>query len=71
MADTSNRSAPWLALLIGGLVVAVAIIGYVVYAGGGLSSAAPDTVDVDVNLPKAPSIPDAPRLPDAPVPTPK
>lgn len=72
MAEDSNRSTPWLAFLVGGLLVAVAIIGYVVYAGGrGVASSVPDAVNVDVELPKAPSLPDAPRLPDAPIPTPK
>lgn len=71
MAGNSNSATPWLALLIGGLVVAVAVIGYVVYAGGGLRASVPETVDIDVNLPEAPSLPDAPRLPDQPIPTPK
>lgn len=71
MAENSNNSTPWLAFLIGGLIVAVAIIGYVVYARGGLTAAAPESVNIDVNLPKAPSIPDAPSLPSQPIPTPK
>lgn len=72
MADESNSSTPWLAFLIGGLIVAVAVIAFVVYSGGGVSKPQiPSSVEVDVNLPKAPPIPDAPRLPDAPMPTPK
>lgn len=71
MAETSNKSTPWLAFLVGGLIVAVAVIGYVAYSGGALRPSMPDTVDVDVNLPKPPPIPDAPKLPDMPVPTPK
>jgi hypothetical protein len=72
MAENESRgTTPWLAFLVGGLIVAVAVIGYFVYAGGGSRPTMPESVDVDVNLPKAPQIPDAPRLPDAPVPAPK
>ncbi len=72
MAGESNSSTPWLAFLVGGLIVAVAVIAFVIYSGGGLAKPEmPAAVDVDVNLPKAPPIPDAPRLPDAPIPTPK
>lgn len=71
MAERSNGATPWLAFLIGGLVVAVAIIGYFVYAGGAAAPSVPESVNVDVDLPKPPSIPDAPTLPDQPIPTPK
>lgn len=71
MSETSSKSTPWLAFLVGGLLVAVAVLGYVIYSNGGLRPSIPETVDVDVNLPKPPPIPDAPRLPDAPLPTPK
>lgn len=73
MAENSGNSAtPWLAFLIGGLIVAVAVIAYFMYAGGGPSKPElPSSVNVDVNLPKAPPMPDAPKLPDAPIPTPK
>lgn len=73
MAENSrNGATPWLAFLVGGLIVAVAVIAFVVYSGGGLARPSmPASVDIDVNLPKAPAIPDAPRLPDAPIPTPK
>lgn len=72
MADPNRSAIPWLAFLIGGLIVAIAVIGYVVFTGGGVSSpSVPDQIQVDVDLPKAPSIPDAPKLPDSPIPTPK
>jgi len=72
MAAESKSSPPWLAFLVGGLVVAVVVIAFVVYSGGGLSQPQiPSSVEVDVNLPKPPPIPDAPKLPDAPIPTPK
>ena len=71
MANSSNGTGPWLAFLVGGLIVAVAVIGYFVYAG---RQAAPDlghNVGVNLTLPKPPPMPDAPRLPDAPIPIPK
>jgi hypothetical protein len=71
MAENSNSSTPWLAFLIGGLIVAVAVIGYFVYAGGAATPSMPESVNVDVNLPKAPPMPDAPSLPDQPIPAPK
>ena len=72
MADDSRSSTPWLAFLVGGLIVAVAVIAFVVYSGGGASrTEIPKSVEVDLNLPKTPPIPDAPKLPDAPIPTPK
>ena len=70
--NAGNSSTPWLALLVGGLIVAVAVIAYFVYAGGGAPKPAiPENVNVDINLPKAPPLPDGPKLPDAPIPTPK
>lgn len=71
MAQNSNGAGPWLAFLVGGLIVAVAVIGYFVYAG---RQAAPDlarSVDVHVSLPKAPPMPEGPKLPDVPIPVPK
>lgn len=71
MAQSSNGSGPWLAFLVGGLIVAVAVIGYFVYAG---RQAAPDLArDVDINLtmPTPPPMPEGPKLPDAPIPVPK
>ena len=63
-------SAPWIAFILGGLLVAVAVIAYVLYAGG-LRQQAPRGVDIDVDLPTPPALPDAPKLPDPPLPTPK
>ncbi|MFZ3004715.1 MAG: hypothetical protein WA047_00970 [Phenylobacterium sp.] len=71
MAQSSNGGGPWLAFLVGGLIVAVAIIGYFVHAG---RQAAPDMVrDVDINLtvPEPPPMPEGPKLPDSPIPVPK
>lgn len=70
--DSDSRSTPWLAVLVGFLLVAVAVIAYFLYVGSGSQKPAiPESVNVEINLPKAPPIPDAPRLPYAPIPTPK
>ncbi|HYD43764.1 MAG TPA: hypothetical protein VEA79_00715 [Phenylobacterium sp.] len=54
-----NSATPWLAFLIGGLIVIVAVIGYFMYTGNSPSPSVPETVNVDVS---------APKLPDAPAP---
>lgn len=59
MAEGSGSGAtPWLAFLVGGLLVIVAIIAFMMYSGGGASA---PTKSVDVNI-KAPDI-SAPALP--------
>lgn len=51
----------WIGLLLGGLVIVVLIIAFVVFSRGGMD--AKDTnVDVDVDLPKM----EAPKMPDLP-----
>ena len=67
MADQSSSggATPWLAFIVGGLVVVAAIIGFMMYSGGIPSS----TKSVDVKI-EAPQLPDAPKLPDAPLPKP-
>ena len=73
MADPHRSGAtPWLALLVGGLIVALAVLGYFLYSSAGrVEPRLPAAIDIDINVPKAPPIPDAPRLPDAPIPVPK
>lgn len=63
-----RRSGGGMAFLVGGLLVVVAIIAFVLFSGGGnpVQDAADTNVDVDVNLP---SLPDAPRMPDIEPPT--
>ncbi len=73
MAENRRSGAtPWLAFLVGGLIVALAVLGYFLYSGASVvERQLPPTIDVDINVPKVPPIPDAPRLPDAPIPVPK
>jgi len=55
-----------LAFIVGGLIVAVAVIAWFIYSGGRVPAApeAPE-VNLDINVP-APKLPEAPRLPDRP-----
>ena len=55
-----GSATPWLAFLIGGLIVVVAVIGYFMYTGASPSPSVPETVNVDVSAPK---LPDAPAVP--------
>jgi hypothetical protein len=60
MADIeSERSSTGLAFIVGGLVVAVLLIGYFLLSGDG---AVTRDVDVDVNVP-APAVPAEPAPP--------
>jgi len=71
MADRSSASTLiWLAILIGALVLGIAAIGYAVMRREAQAEL-PRSIDVDINVPRPPSLPDAPKLPDAPLPTPK
>lgn len=54
MAENSGSgSTPVLAFIVGGLLVLVAVIAFVMYSGGGMGGG--DTKSVDVNI-KAPDI---------------
>jgi hypothetical protein len=68
MAEQSSGSgaAPWLAFMVGGLVVVAAIIGFMMYSGQSLLPHR--TVEVKI---AAPQSPDAPKLPEAPLPKPQ
>lgn len=60
----------WLALLVGGLVVAVVVIAWLVMSGQRVETPAiPSEVDVDVNLPEPPRAPDLPQVPAPEPPT--
>lgn len=71
MASNAHGSAPWLALIVGGLVIVVAIVAFMALRGPDLTPSAPSRVTIDLNVPKAPSIPDAPKLPTLPTPKPQ
>ncbi|MCC7266537.1 MAG: hypothetical protein IT546_04255 [Caulobacteraceae bacterium] len=56
-----NSATPWLAFLVGGLIVIVAVIGYFMYTGGqSPKPSVPETVNVDISAPKTPELPNAP-----------
>ena len=60
MSDTregGGGSTPWLAFLVGALVVVVAVIAFFMYSGR--KPSVPETVDVNINPPAA-SAPAAP-----------
>jgi len=60
-----------LAFVVGGLLVLVAVVGWVVLTGQGPQIRPPETsVDVDVKLPDAPKMPEAPDPQPLPAPTP-
>lgn len=65
---TSASTLIWLAILIGALVLGIGAVGYAVMRR---EAELPRSIDVDINVPRPPSLPDAPKLPDAPLPTPK
>lgn len=73
MAENSRGGVtPWLALLIGALIVGVAVVSYFVYAGRNVVERdLPASINVDIELPKTPPIPDVPSIPAPPIPTPK
>lgn len=60
-----------LAFIIGGLVVAVAIIAFFVWRGSSPAPVGPlpNEVSIDVDLPEAPRLPDPPTLPPVNPPT--
>lgn len=60
-----------LAFIVGGLVVAALVIGFIVYSNGGFGGQAEDTnVDVDVNLPEVPKMPELPPIEPPTIPQP-
>ena len=62
-SQSGGSATPWLAFLVGGLIVVVAVIGYFMYTGQSAKPSVPETVNVDISAPK---LPDAPAVPAAP-----
>lgn len=58
-----SRGGAWLAYVVGGLVVALAVILWAL-SSRRVEAPTPRAVDVEVNLPR---LPEAPRLPDSPI----
>ena len=56
----------FMAFILGGVIVAVAVIGWFLYSGGRPAAPERPEVNLDINIP-APKLPEAPRLPDRPV----
>jgi hypothetical protein len=68
MAEGSgNSSTPWLAFLVGGLLVVVAVIGWFVWSG---QSAPARQVDVTIEAPNLPRPAPMPEPQPAPLPLP-
>lgn len=63
MAARTPSNAPWIALLVGAFLLALALIGWTAWSGARIAEAARD-VKVDVDVPK-------PRIPDVPTPDPQ
>jgi hypothetical protein len=64
-----SNAQTWLALLVGGLLVAVVALGWFVYARTHVPPQVPSHVSVDL----APSVPlpEGPKMPNAPIPKPQ
>ena len=71
MPRSSNGARAWVAMLVGGLIAAIAAISYLVYAGRPAAPRLGQNVDLSLSLPKAPPMPEGPRLPDPPIPVPR
>jgi hypothetical protein len=71
MNERPGGYLPWLALLVAGLAVAVAVVLYAAYGRDGRGDREPARVELDLPSPKLPQTPEGPKLPDAPIPVPR
>lgn len=65
VGEKSESAAPWIAFLVGALLVAAVVAAFVFFTSGRLEAPS-KAVNIEVNAPKIPEInmPDAPRLPE-------
>jgi hypothetical protein len=71
MAQASGGGSNTLiAVLVGALAIAVAVIGWSVYSGAHPVNSVRPPTGIELSLPKSP-LPDGPKMPDAPIPKPQ
>jgi hypothetical protein len=63
---SSGGSNTMIAVLVGALAVAVAVIGWFVYSAAHPVADAKAPVGIELSLPKSP-LPDGPKMPSAPI----
>lgn len=72
-SGSGSGGSSWIGFLVGGLLLVVVVIGFIVFSRGGMSMDGKDTnVDVDVDLPamEAPKMPDLPNMEPPTLPSP-
>ena len=67
---SSGGSNTLIAVLVGALAIAVAVIGWFVYSGAHPTNDGRPPTGIEFSLPKSP-LPDGPKMPDAPIPKPQ
>lgn len=67
---SSGGSNTLIAVLVGALAIAVAVIGWFVYSGAHESPQVKPPTGIELTLPKSP-LPDGPKMPDPPIPKPQ
>jgi hypothetical protein len=63
---TGSSSNTLIAVLVGALAIAVAVIGWFVYSGARAPPEVKAPIGIELSLPKSP-LPDGPKMPDAPI----
>ncbi len=65
------HGSSWMAYLLAGLLVIVAVAAMLAYPNRVNGPEAMRGLGVGIELPKAPSLPEGPKMPSPPIPTPK